>query len=155
MKKILFFGLFILLAACTTSKVTNEPAAISKEQTTEPIYIALVSTTETENTYKEIGCDEFLYLNQVSTTPISEDRVMAALDALFIEPDTVFRNSTLVVNRVADTDGILEVGLVGEYSLAGVCDEPRFEEQILETIRANKQTKGIEVYLNDGLLFKS
>lgn len=48
-----------------------------------------------------------------------------------------------------DDQGLAIVRLSGTYLLGGVCDDPRFEAQIKETVAQFPQVKKVQVLIND------
>lgn len=110
-----------------------------------------------EGSGESVGCDT-LALVQVPVAATA-DPVSAALSALF-EPATttdlmpgnfVADQDDLAFNRAEVHEGDLHVYLTGSVTYAGVCDDPRLNIQIEETVRANATSPigEVEIFLND------
>jgi spore germination protein GerM len=66
--------------------------------------------------------------------------------------DTAYRNalytSRLMVDSVEITNGEAVVELSGEVSLAGTCDEPRFVQQLLDTVLQFDAIDSADIFVN-------
>ncbi len=104
-----------------------------------------------------VGCGDSLIDIE---RPVGEDvePVQAALEALlaiktrnFGESGltTALYSSELTVDSVEIVAGNATVNLSGEISVAGVCDEPRFVEQIRQTVLAAEGVETADIFIND------
>lgn len=106
----------------------------------------------------EVGCGNMLVpvAQTVYGADTPENRVQAALEALFaIRSRTVdaysnpLSNSSLTVDSVAITaDGMAQVALIGEVTVAGVCEIPLLRGQIEQTILNDAAVTSAAVTLN-------
>jgi hypothetical protein len=104
-----------------------------------------------------IGCNDSLVEVTQPVDPPAEP-IRAALERLFSFKSqfvgesglyTALWQSDLVVqNILVQSDGTVLVSLSGAYRLGGVCDIPRFQEQIEQTILASPGVIGARVTLN-------
>lgn len=104
-----------------------------------------------------VGCGDSL-VEVKRTVEIKDGAVQAALEELFAlktQQDgesglfTALYQSNLQVESVnIGTDGVARVALTGEYLLGGVCDNPRFQGQIEQTILVNSGADSVAVTIN-------
>lgn len=105
---------------------------------------------------KPIGCDS-LELVALAVPPTA-DPVSVALESLFgaatstdLTPGNfVAGQDGLAFDRAESHEDDVHVYLTGEVTYAGVCDDPRLQFQIEETVRANRPAVDeVEIFLND------
>lgn len=138
----------LLLAACTlTSEIT----------------VYLVSQKERPDALKKFGCDE--YLVPVKITTMGEVTVEKALNALLdisdpkkygedFETATGFKDRFLLLAGVEEREVSITSPIVVSFlknesvGIAGVCDTPRIQEQVRETIRAAAGNRPFVMRLN-------
>jgi len=142
------------------------PLAVSAQQppATEPATIYLVALEDDGQSGIPIGCDDSLIpvTVDVSAATTTEGKITAALQKLFSLHDPYYGQSglynalyenMLVVNSVSiqgNTAGIILSGYTGSR---GICDAPRIEEQIAQTVLQFAGVTNVVVILNGGPLF--
>lgn len=129
----------------STANVTPTPQLSKKN-----IYFIMLN--DNGKTGKAVGCGD-------SVVPVArnDDSVLAALRDLFNQHTQTFGTeklynalyqSALTVDRLLVSDEVASVYLTGTYRLGGVCDGPRFEAQIRETVMQVSTVKDVKIYLN-------
>jgi hypothetical protein len=152
MKKLLSLLFCFSLVSCTTPvEPVEEPA--EEPVVFEDFYIALVALSDGEaKPEPTIGCGDAIELVTQKAKPMGmEEKVKTALEALFSIKESTYGESGLYnalyqSNLAVETvntlnqgleGGSVEVTLSGSIVSGGVCDDPRIEEQIMQTIEAN------------------
>jgi hypothetical protein len=107
---------------------------------------------------KAVGCNDSV-IPVAWDIPPTQDPLRAALEKLFefkdqlVGPIRLYNalyQSDLVLERYdADENGVYTVYLSGRYMLGGVCDNPRFQAQIEETILQFPEVKEARIMIND------
>jgi hypothetical protein len=64
------------------------------------------------------------------------------------ELSNFFLGKSMFVHTVGVSEGVASIWLVGNPEIAGVCDEPRFFEQIAVTAMQFEHVNHVEIYLN-------
>lgn len=153
----LFLGL-VLLSACAhpvREPSDVEPKGDDDSNTEVPsapmditLQVGLIALEDNGKSGPLVGCgDSLVFVNQTVTgTLTAEEKVQAALEALFAIKDSTYGESglynaldeaELTVDSVHLEDSQLDVALSGTLSSGGVCDDPRIVEQIKETAENN------------------
>ena len=107
------------------------------------------------------GCGDMLVPVEVeiAAQEDTEGRIAAALNALFAyEDDTlynVFAGLDLTVADVQLINGVATVNISGEFSVGGVCDEPRVIEQVSATASQFEGVERVVVLVNGAAPFPS
>lgn len=134
------------------------PAATSTPATSTPVIttakLALLDASG-EGGGEAAGCDTLAFVEvPVATTT---DAAAAALAALFSGATTtdlmpgnfVGDQDDLTFESAGPHDADYHVYLEGSVAYAGVCDDPRLEIQVEQTVRANRAVAGeVEIFLN-------
>jgi hypothetical protein len=128
------------------------PTAIPTSLTLQVFLIAL---EDNGRSGKKIGCDDSVVPVMVAV-PYTQDEPQAALEALFSieefygEPGlyNALYQSDLHVESVSVKDGEATVSLTGQLVSGGVCDNPRIEAQIEETVRQSTGAVEVSVFIN-------
>jgi hypothetical protein len=104
-----------------------------------------------------IGCGDSL-VGVSRDIPSSDDPIRTTLELLLAEKgqyygesglyNSLYQSSLSVESVVLDTTGKATVHLTGTYALGGVCDSPRFQAQLEETVRQFEQVTTVEIFLN-------
>lgn len=161
MKKILLVSLILpLLAAC--SSPSTEEATLQTGDTQDNtaslmsnIYVVDLGNTTLQPT--TIGCEDSLV-----TVPLdlsgSIDPIFDTLATLLNLPQNMYSNSgrynaldqsNLVIASFANQGGTVTAYLSWTVMLGGICDNPRFSEQILQTLGQFTGVQTINVYVNN------
>lgn len=150
-----------MLTACRSGDVVTPSVEEPPKPVTQNVFIYLVDLEgQQQSTGKEIGCGD--RLAPVKRIVITDDNsipaaIIAALNELFAFPKddtessayyTVFDQSTLQAKEAVIIDRVAHVALEGTVALGGVCDTPRFFEQIDATIRQFSAIQNVEITLN-------
>ena len=104
-----------------------------------------------------IGCGDSLVAITRQVEPTT-DPVTAALEQLFLQKTqflsesglytSLYQSDLKVQSIVYGPGGDVWVELTGTYLLGGVCDNPRFQGQIEQTIRATSHVSAVNVTIN-------
>lgn len=121
---------------------------------TEDIHVGLVAVEDAGVQGYEFGCNDSLVT--VDTTMHQqvtvENEVRVALQTMFAyeHPDlyNVFEDAPIFVHTVGVSDGVASIWLVGNPLIGGVCDDPRFLEQITATAVQFDEVDSVEIFLN-------
>ena len=108
-----------------------------------------------------IGCDDSLVPVNLPIDP-DADPIQATLQNLFEIGENYgtsglynsLYQSDLTLDRVEIEWEVAHVYLEGTKQLGGVCDEPRFESQIIETVNQFPDVSDVVVYLNGERAFE-
>lgn len=124
-----------------------------QEQTVSIYFIALEDNGKSG---KKIGCNDSLI--PVKRTVSGTNVLQAALTELLHYNQQYFGESGLYnalyqsrlqVEDIQIEDAVATVKFIGEVSVGGVCDVPRFEEQIKSTILQFPMISQTEVFINN------
>ena len=118
-----------------------------------------VDVGDTRNTGQLFGCQDSMagVPVQLADADTPELLVTRALEGLLgyefpMYGETGFRNalssSRLVVDSVEIDDGAATVELSGTVSVAGVCDEPRFVQQLIDTVVQFDGVDTAQIFVN-------
>lgn len=129
------------------------PSTLKNVQTTK---IYLISLGDEGKSGEEIGCGDSIV---AVDKKISKDRkqLEGSIEKLLSlnqreDPDSglydALYQSNLKLEVVSVVDGNAEINLTGELKVAGVCDNPRIEEQIRRTAIQFPEVKSVEVFVN-------
>lgn len=123
----------------------------------ETVQIYLVALEDAGQNGILIGCDDSLVTEPV-TIEASDDiavTLQRTLNALFAvgddhDPDlyNALSNSQLSVDQVEVENGVATVNVSGDTAIGGVCDEPRFIQQIRYTALQFDQVVAVNVFVN-------
>ncbi|MFO7917781.1 MAG: GerMN domain-containing protein [Anaerolineae bacterium] len=136
-----------------TTAETTTPSPTSTVQTN----IYLVAVGDDGQRGKRFGCNDSLVPVQVQIDA-DADPATAALNKLLSikdrrhEPSGLYNalyQSDLSVEEVRITDGEAVVRLSGSLMLGGVCDEPRVEEQLRQTVRQYVGVEEVSIIIDD------
>lgn len=144
--------------ATTTGNGSTSTRATSTPATSTPITRVSLAMLDTAGTTagKERGCDRVVmvpFTVATTTRPLT-----AAMQRLFALSTTSVNglfnyidrtNETLAFDRATITNGTANIYLTGNLSgLAGVCDDPRAQIQIEETVLQFPAVSRVQIYLN-------
>jgi hypothetical protein len=159
--QLLAFAIAVMaVSACTigvsapirTPVPTVVPTATPTSLTLQVFLIAL---EDNGRAGKKIGCDDSV-VPVVVMVPHTQDEPQAALEALFSMGEfygesglyNALYQSDLHVESVSVKDREATVNLTGQLVLGGVCDNPRVEAQIEETVRQSTGAIEVNVFIN-------
>ena len=120
------------------------------------VEIYLIALSDDGASGRRIGCGDSVVAVEREIEP-TVGVLRAALDELFSLEEreygqsgliNVLADSNLAVDRLALDGGRATIYLTGDILLAGVCDDPRFEAQIVETARQFSTVDEVEVFIN-------
>jgi hypothetical protein len=126
----------------------------------------MVAMEDQGKTGKAIGCDDSIVgVGSINTTVSPAADVQTKLTAAYKElladklPEygqsglqNSLSRSNLKLDSVTINSGKATVKLSGQFSLDGVCDNPRVEAQLQEVALQFAEIKELEIYINDKLL---
>ena len=135
-----------------TVAATQAPAAALTSQ----VKIFLVAIGDKGQAGKQIGCDDSIVAVERPIEPTSEP-LKAALEQLLSLREREYGQSGLYnalyqselkLDSVTVSGDKATVAISGKMQLGGICDNPRFEAQILETVLQFPEVKQVEVTVN-------
>lgn len=137
-------------------KPDNQQPDTTNPQQTGSVKIYLIALNDAGKSGKAIGCDDSVVGINVTIanpqTPLTE-----AIKELLKEKGQYYGQtglynslyqSDLTLQSAAITNGKATIHLTGQYSLGGVCDNPRFEAQLEETALQFPNVQSVEVFVN-------
>lgn len=147
----------------STKPTTIAPGVSVSSATFSPYQIYMIHLGDKGKNGKAIGCDDSVVATdgQADATLIrTDDRINQALTYLFSIKtpaygpsglDNALSNSELKVDGTTFDlkTGKATVKLSGTLTLGGVCDNPRAQAQIEQTISQFTEIKSIDILLND------
>jgi hypothetical protein len=138
----------------------ERPAALAHKTSSVRIY--LIAIADNGRSGKRIGCgDSVIAVTRPivpTTTPLK-----AALRLLLSNHQAHYGRSglynalyqaTLRLQTAAVTNGKAVVHLTGRLNLRGVCDDPRADAQLRETVRQFPTVHNVAIYINNVPLWK-
>lgn len=140
-------------AATIIPGVTGTPAGTAAVQTVQVYLIALEDNGQAG---LPVGCGDSTVPVQVQIQP-TQGVLKAAMEALLSIKEQTYGlsglynalyQSDLQVDRVEIKDGKAEVFLSGSMMLGGVCDNPRVQAQLVQTMLQFPTVTEAEVYIN-------
>ncbi len=155
-------------SSCLTGGANDCLAAINgneEKKELRKVKLFFVAMGDNGKTGKKIGCDDSIVPveQELEVLPSNEGLIQAALEKLLSEKAVnydktelynAFHLSNLTVEGVTYENGKATVKLKGTYMFGGVCDNPRFEAQLKETILQFYTVKEADIYINDQPLNK-
>ncbi len=123
---------------------------------TQDVSVFLVAIGDNGQSGELIGCGDSL-VPITRTIPANADPITGALEALLAIPgpefgesglSTALYNWNVTVDSVTVENGFATVQMSGTYSIAGVCDHPRIEAQLEETVLAFPDVSAVQIYVN-------
>ncbi len=134
-----------------------EATAAPAEPTVDTVKIFLVALEDGGQAGMEIGCGDSLVPVEFQITPTTDPLAAALAELLALRDRTygesglynALYQSKLSVESIAHEDGSVTVRLTGDLVLGGVCDNPRFEAQIRETVLQFPDVHEVAVFIND------
>jgi spore germination protein GerM len=146
-----------LAAACMLAALISSAAAAPTGQAakrTREVKVYLVALDDRGKRGRPIGCDDSLVpvTRKVAATGAP---LKAAVEELLAVPreyegglGNYWAGENLRVQSAAISRGVATVRIKGTLPVAGVCDEPRIEEQIKATARQFRGVRSVRVFLN-------
>ncbi|MBI3443352.1 GerMN domain-containing protein [Candidatus Woesebacteria bacterium] len=131
----------------------------SPQSTTKTVKIFLVALEGEYVQGSTFGCnDQLAFINrEVEPTNgvlFATLKELLTIESQFVEEGgkslyNVFSQSNLNVENIMIEAGKAQIYLQGEIALGGICDEPRFEEQLRATALQFPEVKEIEIFINN------
>ncbi|MFL6256620.1 MAG: GerMN domain-containing protein [Pyrinomonadaceae bacterium] len=146
-----------LAAVCLLTALTSVPAALPARQPrgrTREVKVYLVALDDKGKRGRRIGCDDSLV--PVTRTVVAKGAPLkAAVTELLAVPreyegglGNYWAGENLRVQSAVINAGVATIRIRGTLPVAGVCDEPRIEEQIKATARQFRGVRSVRVFLN-------
>jgi hypothetical protein len=127
----------------------DEPNARTRE-----VKVYLVALGDAGKRGRKIGCDDSL-VPVVRAVKADGSPLRAAVDELLSVPHeyegglgNYWFGENLKVSGATISRGLATIRITGKLYVAGVCDEPRIEEQIRETARQFPGVRRVNVFVN-------
>ncbi len=131
----------------------QQPVENNQEALNPEMHIALVALEDNGQAGDLLGCGDSLVFED-QPLGVGQDALTESLNFLLAintqNYGTYYNslgNSQLVVDSIVESGTNVTVNLSGTISLGGVCDNPRFEEQITRTVEENT-TLTPQIFLN-------
>ncbi|MFL6336325.1 MAG: GerMN domain-containing protein [Pyrinomonadaceae bacterium] len=146
-----------LAAACMSAALASSAAAAPAGQAakrTREVKVYLVALDDRGKRGRRIGCDDSLVpvTRNVAATGAP---LKAAIEELLAVPreyegslGNYWAGENLRVQSAVISRSVATVRIKGTLPVAGVCDEPRIEEQIKATARQFRGVRSVRVFLN-------
>lgn len=125
--------------------------------TVSRVQIFMIALEDNGKSGDPIGCGDTVVPVEIEIEP-TQAPLRAAMEALLAQHDqfygqsglyNVLYNSNLQVDTVTiDAAGTAKIGLSGTFSLAGECDDPRFEAQLTFTAKQFSTVQNVEITIN-------
>ncbi|HWS85921.1 MAG TPA: GerMN domain-containing protein [Pyrinomonadaceae bacterium] len=141
----------LLAALCLWTALAPAAAAAPARQRTRQVKVFLVALDDKGKRGRRIGCDD-------SLVPVTRTAANASLRAAVEELLAVPREyeglgnywvgEDLRVQSAAISRGAATIHIRGTLPVAGVCDQPRIEEQIKATARQFRGVRSVRVFIN-------
>lgn len=144
------------------ARATSTPFSVVQSQdenggnlfTSTNIY--LVALEDAGQSGQEIGCSDSIIPVEVQIEPTIAPLTAAletllAIDERFYGQSGLYNalyQSDLAVERIDIVNGVASIYLTGEYSIGGVCDEPRFRAQLEETALQYYTVNEVRIFIN-------
>ncbi len=129
-------------------------AAAQRRRRTREVKVYLVAVGDNGKRGRHVGCDDSL-VPVTRTVAASAAPLKAAVEELLTIPreyegglGNYWFGENLRVQSVALRGGVATVRIRGRVSIAGVCDAPRIEGQIRETVRQFRGVRSVKVFVN-------
>ena len=149
-------------AAPTAAPATATPAAVAPTATrtftgrTMGVKVYVIARGDGGATGPKIGCgDSVVAVNRTlpySTTPLTDamKELLTIHDPFYGQSGlyNALTGSRLQVDSVALTGGVATIRLSGSVSIAGECDNPRFEAQLRHTALQFASVRTANIYVN-------
>jgi|SRR3989344_1010709 len=165
---LIFIILFVIGVVQIPSKqkpnILNFPSISSVRQISpsvtvqkQMVKIFLVALNDDGKSGIKVGCGDSLVAVNREISP-TKAVLKASLESLFLIKNKSYGqsglynalyNSKLKVDRAEIADGKATVYISGTVSLGGVCDNPRFEEQIKSTVLQFPTVKEASIFINN------
>ncbi len=123
---------------------------------TQQVTVYLVAIGDEGASGELIGCGDSL-VGITREIPGNVDPISGALEDLFSIPgpdfgesglSTAFYDWDVIVDSVEVESGLATVELSGTYAIAGVCEHPRIEAQLEETVLQFPNVDAVEIFIN-------
>ncbi|MFA6089944.1 MAG: GerMN domain-containing protein [Candidatus Woesearchaeota archaeon] len=142
-----------LFISCKTDNQNNIEDEIKGE--TKELSIFLVKLNDAGKSGEAIGCGDSL-IEIKEKLDIAENPIKTALNKLFqikgnyknLGLYTALTNTNFKVESIEEKNNIAIVSISGTYTISGVCEIPRIENQIKETVLKNSNLKDLQILLN-------
>ena len=129
-----------------------EPAVAGGPPAGREVKVFLVALDDKGKRGRRIGCDDSLV--PVART-VADASLKAAVEELLAVPreyegglGNYWAGEDLRVQSATISRGVATIRIRGTLPVAGVCDEPRIEEQIKATARQFRGVRSVRVFLN-------
>jgi hypothetical protein len=161
-----FFCAAAMLSGCQASAGTSlpevspsiTPVDATPTASTRQVKVFLIGLEGSDLPGKKIGCNDTVVAYPVEVNS-AVDPLLAALVMLFSAEEVglgkaeglynSYQQSNLeVVEAFIDDQGTAHVRLSGEFLIGGVCDTPRAQAQIQETIFQFPEAKAADITIN-------
>ena len=143
----------LLAAVCLLTALGSAAAAAPARQRTRQVKVYLVALDDKGKRGRRIGCDDSLV--PVTRTVAAGAPLRAAVEELLAVPreyegglGNYWAGEDLRVQSATISRGVATIRVRGVLPVAGVCDEPRIEEQIKATARQFRGVRTVRVFLN-------
>lgn len=147
----------VLAAVCLLTALASAAPAVPAAQRgrrTREVKVFLVAPDDKGKRGRRIGCDDSL-VAVTRTVAAAGAPLKAAVEELLSTPrefegglGNYWAGENLRVQSAVISRGVATIRIRGTLPVAGVCDQPRIEEQIGATARQFRGVRGVRVFLN-------
>lgn len=155
-------ALLTLVLLCCTGVFAQKTKAMAGK--TSKVKVFLVALGDNGANGRKIGCEDSLIAVTRDITPTTAP-LSAAIEELLGMPEefdnngqalgNYWKGTELRLKSVAMKNGVATIKITGQISVAGICDEPRIEEQIKATAKQFSTVKTVKVTVNGVALAKA
>lgn len=131
-----------------------EPAVAGGPAAGREVKVYLVALDDNGKRGRRIGCNDSL-VPVTRTVPATGTPLKAAVEELLAVPreyegnlGNYWAGEDLRVQSAVISGGVATIRIRGTLPVAGICDEPRIEEQIKATARQFRGVRSVRVFLN-------
>lgn len=140
----------------TISFIPSPVTSANPTNTPNPtlVQIPLVSLSNKVSQPKTFGCGDSIVFMEMDTTKAD---LKSAFEKLFSLGDSdvdqnlynALSSSDLKFDRLEQSAEGTKIYLTGDLSLAGVCDNPRVSQQLIQTAQQNSTADNVEIFINN------
>lgn len=133
------------------NETDQQDSNIKSEDKTITIKLPYILPEDNGKNGKKIGCDDSIAFTELEI-PYTKTPLKEAYIQLFAHNQNDHGLKDLKIDSASIQNGDATILLSGTYSLAGVCDDPRFENILKETALQFDSVTSVDIYINNILL---
>lgn len=154
---VVILSVIITIAALVVLiRLTQKPAVLTETQTSGTVRAFVVKVEDNAAMGEPIGCGDSLVPIAVEISDVSDPVVGSINSLLTLSPEltndaglyNALAQSDLKIESVKIDNGVAEVRLIGNLTLGGVCDNPRVQKQLEETVLQFPYIESVTFFVN-------